>query len=61
MWQVISIVFYIVMTLFVLSCIGWAVRLCFVEWRKMKNEPTIQEFEAASHLRMSSVKKVYEI
>ena len=61
MWQVISIVFYVVMILFVLSCIGWAVRLCFVEWRKMKNEPTIEQLETASHIRMSSVKQLYEI
>ena len=66
MWQVISIVFYIVMSTFVLGCICWAVRLCVVEWWKMKNledmeNPQIHEFEAATHIRMSSVKQVYDI
>ena len=50
------------MSIFVLGCTCWAIRLWFVEWWKMKNEePSIEEFEAATHIRMSSVKKVYDI
>ena len=60
MWHIISIVFYVIMVLFVLFSICWAVRLCHTELCKMNNS-SIPDVEAVSQIRMYSVNEVYEI
>ena len=59
MWHIVSIIFYVIMVLFVLFSICWAVRLCHNELCIKHNRP-IPDIEEASQ-RMCSVNELYEI